>query len=582
MKDFNRCRQAMITTELAVSLILVAVVLFVTLGLFSDNLQEMISKGNFNNMFKGNYGSTFFSAFQRDYSGSQVEVQTMGEQGLEVIRKNANNSAEQLIDQTFEKPNGQTDVVTGTTIAYLVGVVKVIVGNPTICTTMEKPSKDPCEQIDGVENKYLVEDGASNALVIRRAYDSNGTLASRKTIAKNSRYHGDLSSIRPEISIAANSFSTADIADYKSKIKAIQGMSANFKGKINSAYALTRLMEVQAAGEKFAKVTQTVTTSTFGDKLLALLDQTITETRSAFNECHGRQIDANGNVVDIDLFGGGLDHIFASKCDGTLSIDDYKTLVTWVNAMKIKIKSYNAALANSGGYAGNTPVVGGQEKAYIPSSTMVAQYSDMNYSKSNLGSFNTANGQLTAGSEDALLIAQMRCDVTYDSDGLEAFTNCYNPSTQTAIRNANSIALKRILAEEDIGISYQTYAMDDNLIQAGANAVQIEKVLNTYENMAEAVTNSQDFNKIVNILVGGDKVNKISAGANLLLALQSYSQDYNMPEVAAKVARIKSQYSQVADDEDEAALQCQACQRETAEASRYGGNGATPVCTACY
>jgi len=119
MESTKRYKSAMITTELAISLVLVIVILFVTLGLFSDNIKGMVANGNFQNIFKGGGLRTVFSAFNKDYSGSQVNIMVMSQQGLEVLRKKANDAAYSLIS------SGNID---GNALAYYVAVMKIIDG----------------------------------------------------------------------------------------------------------------------------------------------------------------------------------------------------------------------------------------------------------------------------------------------------------------------------------------------------------------------------------------------------------------------------------------------------------------------
>ena len=122
MEFIKRCKSAMVTIELVISLVLVVVVLFVTLGLFSDNLKGVFTTGNFQNIFNGNGAKTLFSAFNKDYSSSQVSVMVMSDQGLEVLRKKANDAALKILQDGVTDSNKDT-------LAYLVSVIKIIDGN---------------------------------------------------------------------------------------------------------------------------------------------------------------------------------------------------------------------------------------------------------------------------------------------------------------------------------------------------------------------------------------------------------------------------------------------------------------------
>ena len=91
-------KSAMITVELAISLVLVLVVLFFTLGLFGNNLKDMFASSNFKNVFNGEDVKTFFAMFNRNYSNSQIDIQLLGQQGLQVVRKKANNGSLGILD----------------------------------------------------------------------------------------------------------------------------------------------------------------------------------------------------------------------------------------------------------------------------------------------------------------------------------------------------------------------------------------------------------------------------------------------------------------------------------------------------
>lgn len=69
--------RAVLSVEVIISVVLVAIALIVTLGLFSENIKTMIVNGNFQRFFtKGD--KTTYSAFNRNYSGDD-EYQITGE-----------------------------------------------------------------------------------------------------------------------------------------------------------------------------------------------------------------------------------------------------------------------------------------------------------------------------------------------------------------------------------------------------------------------------------------------------------------------------------------------------------------------
>ncbi len=134
-------RCAMVSTEVAIGISVTVVALFICLGLFGDNLSAMISKSGVNNTLGGNSSKTQYNSFDRDYSNSQVNVQIMGEQGLQMLRRKANNKAIELIEQEFSKSNPN-----GNSIAYLSTAVKILSGESHICTFMDKDSDQHCDK----------------------------------------------------------------------------------------------------------------------------------------------------------------------------------------------------------------------------------------------------------------------------------------------------------------------------------------------------------------------------------------------------------------------------------------------------
>lgn len=135
-----------ITVEVAIGIALAVIVVIVALGLFSENLSNMVSSSGFANMFK-NQNKTTYSSFDRDYTNSQVNVQLIGEQGLAMLRNIANNKAISQIDKYMSGVD--TSVMNVNSIAYLAIAINSIVGSPDICVYMKKDSDKKCDQ-DGI------------------------------------------------------------------------------------------------------------------------------------------------------------------------------------------------------------------------------------------------------------------------------------------------------------------------------------------------------------------------------------------------------------------------------------------------
>ena len=163
-KQKNYCKKSgAITVEVAIGIALAVVVLVVTIGLFSENLSAMVSNSRIVNMFDNTNKSTYDN-FNRDYTGAQVNVQLIGEQGLAMLRNLANNKAITQIDKLFDGTD--TSITNANSIAYLATVVNSIVGSPNICVYMKKDSRKKCEDDpDIVKTLYNVNISGSSITI---------------------------------------------------------------------------------------------------------------------------------------------------------------------------------------------------------------------------------------------------------------------------------------------------------------------------------------------------------------------------------------------------------------------------------
>lgn len=198
----NRGRQGSVSMEVIVGIALSIVVLFITLGLFSDNLSNMISSSNIKNIFTGD--RTLFASFNRDYTDSQVDVQVMGEQGLELLRQKANNLALDLIENPYSSANENAS-----SIAYLALVIQAIVGEPHICLYMEKESTLPCKDSSIGGYTYKIKNiGSSTISVDKVDKDGNVVLADVQIPVGDSSATTVLSSALAELNSLSGGSST--------------------------------------------------------------------------------------------------------------------------------------------------------------------------------------------------------------------------------------------------------------------------------------------------------------------------------------------------------------------------------------
>jgi len=96
----RNAKRAGITVEVALAALLSVTVLFLVLGLFSQNLQVMAANSNINNLFNRTDKMTAHNSFNRDYTSSQVNVQIVGEQGITAIHDQAQKAIDALAAKT--------------------------------------------------------------------------------------------------------------------------------------------------------------------------------------------------------------------------------------------------------------------------------------------------------------------------------------------------------------------------------------------------------------------------------------------------------------------------------------------------
>lgn len=83
-KLIKRGKKAGVTVELLLSVLLAVVVLFLILGLFSDNLQKMFTKSNMAGLWNNNDQKT--AVANRAFDPTQTNVQVLAEQGQTYLK----------------------------------------------------------------------------------------------------------------------------------------------------------------------------------------------------------------------------------------------------------------------------------------------------------------------------------------------------------------------------------------------------------------------------------------------------------------------------------------------------------------
>lgn len=193
----KKIRKGFSSTEIAISVALAAVAAVVAISLFNENISSMIASSGINKLFNNSDSKTGYSNFSQDYSKSQIEVQLMGEQGLTMLRRIANNKAIELINSDFSSNNPN-----GNSIAYLSLAIKALVGEPAVCVKMTKDSDAFCDK-DGIGGyTYDVDLGSTTALTISKVNTAGTEVKETITVPIDSvvgniiaSYHIDLNSL---------------------------------------------------------------------------------------------------------------------------------------------------------------------------------------------------------------------------------------------------------------------------------------------------------------------------------------------------------------------------------------------------
>ena len=229
----NRKRHsAGVTMEVAIGVALAVAVLFVILGLFNNNLKNMIVNTNLSNIFKNNDVKTAFTAFNKDYSNSQINVQIMGEQGLTRLRKKANNLALTLIESPFNNTN-----VNANTIEYLSLAIEAIVGQGDICVYMKNDSDKFCNE-DGIGGyAYLINPSDPSVLTMKKVDSSGASVAAAVDLPLNTTLGSAISS-----SAVSKDSSGRSTLSKNEKYAFIKSMTNNFQSHITSGASLVRML----------------------------------------------------------------------------------------------------------------------------------------------------------------------------------------------------------------------------------------------------------------------------------------------------------------------------------------------------
>lgn len=308
-------------TEIAIGIALAAVAIAVGMGLFNDNLAGMVTNSNLSNFFGGNDSKTEFSAFNRDYSNSQISVQIMGEQGLQMLRRTANNKAITQIDNAF---SGDTSEKNANSIGYLAMAIKAIVGSPDICIYMQKDSDKLCSEKEIGGYNYKIDSGSA-ALTIKKVDKTGNTVSKTKVLTMGD----ELSSIFSTINIPTGS-TTANTLNTNEKYTFIKDLSTEAKPYIYSHVILINTVEAFESTKK----TNLLSANNLLSSLTDILDKINSKTDEAYTRCHCYHIFGVKVCVPWQRF---ATH---SGCSGaTVSDTDKSKVNNWASELKSSLSS---------------------------------------------------------------------------------------------------------------------------------------------------------------------------------------------------------------------------------------------------
>lgn len=272
-------------TEIAVGSALAVVAVIVGLSLFNDNLSGMIVSSKLSNFFAGNNTKTQYPSFNRDYSNSQINVQIMGEQGLGMLRRIANNKAITQIGDAFSGADISTTNINS--IGYLALAIKAIVGKPDICVYMQNDSDKFCsnEGIDGYSYKI---DYSSSSVTIKKVDKTGDTVIETKVLTVGSELNGIISKVIPIGTNGRSSLSTTE------KFVFIRDISKEAK-----SYVYKHVLLI----DPFDTFTSTDKPKSISDLIPELTDELLPRLKNLISSAHEKC--TVYFFVDLDFSNGG-------------------------------------------------------------------------------------------------------------------------------------------------------------------------------------------------------------------------------------------------------------------------------------
>lgn len=317
----DRRKNGAITVEMAIGIVLVVAVLFITLGLFSNNIKTMIADSNFKNVFNKEGLKTGYSSFSKDYSDSQINVQIMGEQGLEMLRRKANNEALEIM---------QSSTPDKTAVIYLTMAINSIVGEPHICIYMKKDSDEPCPQTNPGGYAYKVNLSGSYPTIAKSStigYPIESAIGLIVTGDASKAYSASKSLSTTTAGTSQNSDSAIT-----AKYAYLKNHTLNFATLISSNIALIQTINVFQS--KVNTASSSVNIAGLKRDLIALLNNLNTTVGNSHDDCQG-------NIFGIPVNLPRSGDYQCNSSDKWIGKNERNGVENWFNAETKAINSLN-------------------------------------------------------------------------------------------------------------------------------------------------------------------------------------------------------------------------------------------------
>lgn len=313
---------AFATADLAIAIGLVALIVIFAIGMFTNGLNGLIANGNIKTFFSNSDQKVGFERYKRDYTSSQAEVQVTGAQGLEMLRKKANNLALELADsQAATKANE---------IAYLSKVVEAISGQSHFCAYMNENSDNHCDEF--ANKKYAYKTNISSTLTMNKVGQATNTYPLKKEVSSilNAKMIPKVDDERP------------NFASVEEQYQYIIELSQELNSYIDSSVFVLNLNNVR---NNVSSETKAFSTSDF--------DELISAYKNAHEKCTGHTLlfkkdtDVPSMFADSDRCGRTWKGMISSQSNKFVNKSEISEMKKIIDSITSKEAMMNQLTSNS-------------------------------------------------------------------------------------------------------------------------------------------------------------------------------------------------------------------------------------------